>query len=885
MPRDANGNYTLPAGNPVVSGTTIDTSWANPTMFDLGNEITNSLSRTGEGGMLVPFKNQDGAVGTPGMTWTNETITGFYRAGTNDMRVSVGGTDKFRWTFTGVEVWNSVDLVWESVLVDGDLPPAGVETFNTRLGDVTQTWFGRNDAELVATAGDYVAAQVNTAPFSSLTATEVQTALEQLEAIVEGLSSGIVLQGMWDAATNDPDLLVIAKFSGNYWIVEVAGTTPLPDGEGGFIDSWAVGDRALYINQTTPNVFDGWVKIVTPDTIPATNVTFNSSIYDDYFAAPFPTTVQAALDAGWPLLALAETSLQPGDNVSELVNDAGYLVAASAVLSFDGRTGVVVPADADYNAGLITYNNVPSGLAALRVQPAIDELSASIDTINADTYVNSFNARTGDVLPVAGDYTAIEVDYDNALTPAWGVTEVQSALVDAYDAIQFLAGAIVLKGLWDALGNVPDIGNVAYPKTSGNYWIVSVEGSTVLPKYPDAPAFLLPYEVNDRILWLDDGAGITGFAQLRPSVSEFLLLTGGSMLGQIVGVSPGPVAAGDLTRKDYVDSAIAGIPLGDYLPLIGGTVTGQIKGINPVNIQDLTRKDYVDTAIGNIPTNFLPLTGGTVTGQIKGINPINIQDLTRKDYVDTAIGNIPTNFLPLTGGTLTADNEALIVKAATLSANVYQTFRDSDGSEFGLVGKTSAGMVVRASEAHTLVLESTTAVNITAPTTNVNGKQVITTNDRALTIQPTAVNFATFLQIKAHDGTDLGYVGKGVNGTDDMHLASQFANLHISAASGTIVLTPSPAGSINLDGTVNIDGSQIVPSKAGYEATLTSGETRAVVFANPLPDANYAVALTLEGGSNLAAATFSARTATGFNIRNNAGTTENIAWIVTPYNS
>ena len=52
MPRDAGGNYTLPGGNPVVTGTVITSTWANPTMSDIANEITNSLSRNGQGGML-----------------------------------------------------------------------------------------------------------------------------------------------------------------------------------------------------------------------------------------------------------------------------------------------------------------------------------------------------------------------------------------------------------------------------------------------------------------------------------------------------------------------------------------------------------------------------------------------------------------------------------------------------------------------------------------------------------------------------------------------------------------------------------------------------------------------------------------------------------------
>lgn len=81
MPRDAGGNYTLPAGNPVVTGTVITSSWANPTMADIANEITNSLSRNGQGGMLVPFEFFDGIENAPGITFTLEPTAGMYRPG------------------------------------------------------------------------------------------------------------------------------------------------------------------------------------------------------------------------------------------------------------------------------------------------------------------------------------------------------------------------------------------------------------------------------------------------------------------------------------------------------------------------------------------------------------------------------------------------------------------------------------------------------------------------------------------------------------------------------------------------------------------------------------------------------------------------------------
>jgi len=55
MPRNSSGVYTLPAGNPVVTDTVIDVDWANPTMEDIGNELTLSLPRNGSAGMLGPL--------------------------------------------------------------------------------------------------------------------------------------------------------------------------------------------------------------------------------------------------------------------------------------------------------------------------------------------------------------------------------------------------------------------------------------------------------------------------------------------------------------------------------------------------------------------------------------------------------------------------------------------------------------------------------------------------------------------------------------------------------------------------------------------------------------------------------------------------------------
>ena len=48
MSRNGSGVYSLPAGNPVVTGTTIASTWANTTMTDLAAALTDSVAADGQ---------------------------------------------------------------------------------------------------------------------------------------------------------------------------------------------------------------------------------------------------------------------------------------------------------------------------------------------------------------------------------------------------------------------------------------------------------------------------------------------------------------------------------------------------------------------------------------------------------------------------------------------------------------------------------------------------------------------------------------------------------------------------------------------------------------------------------------------------------------------
>lgn len=118
MSRDSGGTFTLVAGNPVVTGTVIESNWANNTMNDLASGLTDSLSRTGKGAMAAPLKATNGAVSAPSYTFDTEITSGIYRSSTGDIRFGLLGIDLMRWTAGNIEQWDIGTNAWTQI---GDL--------------------------------------------------------------------------------------------------------------------------------------------------------------------------------------------------------------------------------------------------------------------------------------------------------------------------------------------------------------------------------------------------------------------------------------------------------------------------------------------------------------------------------------------------------------------------------------------------------------------------------------------------------------------------------------------------------------------------------------------------------------------------------------------
>jgi hypothetical protein len=186
-----------------------------------------------------------------------------------------------------------------------------------------------------------------------------------------------------------------------------------------------------------------------------------------------------------------------------------------------------------------------------------------------------------------------------------------------------------------------------------------------------------------------------------------------------------PVDVMDAANKEYVDNAVAGVkPTGDYLPLTGGTMTGDIN----MGVNNSVRFGAANYALyQNEGTGHLVLTGNSNTDivemnnigtlqfgnktTIQNVNtPKNNGDAAPKSYVDGQISIAKNDvqeqmqgYLPLTGGTLTGT-----VRFGT-TASIGEVV------DFGLVAKMDSGNlgIVTQSIIHTNDSTSTDGVTYT----------------------------------------------------------------------------------------------------------------------------------------------------------------------------
>jgi len=115
MSRNGSGTYTLPAGNPVVTGTVISTTWANNTMNDLAAAITDSVAADGQTPMTGPLNVNSNKV----VNLANATVA------TDAVNYGQFSTP----TFSGAVVCSSTLTVTGATTLNGGLSVTGNGSF------------------------------------------------------------------------------------------------------------------------------------------------------------------------------------------------------------------------------------------------------------------------------------------------------------------------------------------------------------------------------------------------------------------------------------------------------------------------------------------------------------------------------------------------------------------------------------------------------------------------------------------------------------------------------------------------------------------------------------------------------------------------------------
>ena len=177
-----------------------------------------------------------------------------------------------------------------------------------------------------------------------------------------------------------------------------------------------------------------------------------------------------------------------------------------------------------------------------------------------------------------------------------------------------------------------------------------------------------------------------------------------------------PVDVMDAANKEYVDNAVAGVkPTGDYLPLAGGTMTGDIN----MGVNNSVRFGAANYALyQHEDTGHLVLTGNSNTDIVEMNNigtlqfgnettiqnvktPKNNGDATPKSYVDGQISIAKNDvqeqmqgYLPLTGGRLSGN----LLMGTGAQIDFEEGAQIAYATDFGFGVQTNGGSVGIVSE-------------------------------------------------------------------------------------------------------------------------------------------------------------------------------------------
>ena len=309
-------------------------------------------------------------------------------------------------------------------------------------------------------------------------------------------------------------------------------------------------------------------------------------------------------------------------------------------------------------------------------------------------------------------------DYDavNKITLDRKVTGINAELTDVNNQIAALTSRMgtaeknITKNTSDIASltnrvttNETSINNINTEITNIKQDITTVEGDYV-KKAGDTMTGNLTMGLNQIVM--DTGHIVAG--------NNTLLFEGYPLIdvdGAKISMIADPVEGTDAANKEYVDNAVAGVkPTGDYLPLTGGTMSGDIN----MGVNNSVRFGAANYALyQNEGTGHLVLTGNSNTDIVEMNNigtlqfgnettiqnvktPTNNGDAAPKSYVDGQIAVAKNDvqeqmqgYLPLTGGRLSGNLSMGTGTQIDFEEGVHLAY----ATDFGFGVQTNGGSV------------------------------------------------------------------------------------------------------------------------------------------------------------------------------------------------
>ena len=383
------------------------------------------------------------------------------------------------------------------------------------------------------------------------------TAFGKLQNQINGLIGSTIYQGVWNASTNTPTLTSSVGTNGFYYIVNVAGNTNL-DG----ITDWKIGDWAIFNggvwqkvdnteSVTSINGFTGAVSLTTDNIAEGTtNLYFSNA----RARAAISLTVTGASGASTynnttgvlnvPTYTLAGLGGQP--LATNLTSLAGLTFASTAFVKMTAAGTFALDTTA-YGTGTVT------SVAALTLGTTGTDLSSSVAT-GTTTPVITLNVPTASATNrgalSAADWTTFN-NKQNALTnPVTGT------------------------------GTTNKIPKFTGASTLGNS-IITEASSAITVSGAAADNYVASFLNTDTGT---ASAGIYVKSNGPAFVTEPISMVGGITLNSSGSAS----FSGDITANKYIkvggtasqflmaDGSVTTGSFGDYLPLAGGTMTGNV---------------------------------------------------------------------------------------------------------------------------------------------------------------------------------------------------------------------------------------------------------------------------------------------------------------------